>query len=302
MRLIKASDGRTNLFIWREGEEYYRQKSPIFLKEFTTLKYDVAPQPPDSSMIYVDVTKPLRFDDGSFDNIYCYHVYEHLTHKEADFFTAQIHRVLKPGGMYRLSSPDMEMCAGEYLKYLEGSLVEPNDLNLKRYRWAVMKLIEQSLRETTGGLMLEEIRKGAFDVDYVREKYGESYAAFFVEEPKKETVTTMPPRRSLLKRLLSLSPEKIMKRIEYANYQRLLKEYRNGIGADMRKNRETVTLLPDRLYFQLILEKQGFVDFKVKDYKTSDIPNWNKYDLDRSNNGDYAYDPSVYAEARKKKN
>ena len=63
MKLKQASDGHTNLFIWREGEEFYRQKSGIFLNEFTTLIFDLRPQPPDSPMIYYDVIKPLPFAD-----------------------------------------------------------------------------------------------------------------------------------------------------------------------------------------------------------------------------------------------
>ncbi len=301
MNLIQASDGHHNLFVWREGAEYYRQKSDVFLNEFTTLIYELSPQPPGSPMIYHDVTKPLPFADNSFDHVYCYHVYEHLLHKEADFFTAEISRILKRGGIYRVSTPDMEMVAGEYLKYLENSLMDPSEVNLKRYRWCVMKLIEQSIRGHAGGLMLESMRSGEFDRDYVKDTFGESYAVFFDAKPQQESRTKPTTQKSFLSRLLSLNPSKIKRRIDQLNHQRKLRAYRNGPGADLRFNRETVTLLPDRFYLKLKLEKQGFIDFAVKDYKTSDIPHWDKYDLDRSNHGDYAYDVSVYVEARKKR-
>ena len=299
MKIKRASDGKANLHIYREGDEYYRQKSKVFLKEFTTILYSLEPQPPDSPMLYHDLTEPLPFAENSFDAVNCYHVYEHLLHKEADFFTREIHRVLKPGGIYRVSVPNLECIAGEYLKYLEASLQDPNEQNIKRYRWTVMKLIEQSIREKTGGLMLEAIQKGEFDRAYVKGHYGEAFDVFFEPPKKQQQMAAASPPKSFIKRLFSLTPEKISRKFKWLSYSRKLNEFRTGKGKDLRFNRETVTLLPDRLYLKLKLEKQGFAGFNLKDYKTSDIPNWRKYDLDRSNNGDYPYDPSLYVESKK---
>src|SRR5262245_32901498 len=101
MKLVKATNGLHNLFVWRDGEEFFRMKNSIFLNEFTNVKFDVAPQPPDSPMLFCDITQRLPFADQSFDHVNCYHVYEHLLHREAEFFTSEIFRVLKPGGIYR---------------------------------------------------------------------------------------------------------------------------------------------------------------------------------------------------------
>ncbi len=301
MEIKKASDGRANLHIYREGDEYFRQKSKIFLTEFTTVIYNVEPPPPDSPMLYWDLAQPLPFADRSFDAVDCYHVYEHLFREEADRFTGEVHRVLKPGGIYRVSVPDLEWIAGEYLKYLEAALQDPSATNVKRYRWTVMKLIEQSIREKTGGLMLEAIRRGEFDRAYVREHYGEAFDAFFrgpSERPQPATAE-VSRKKTLRQRLFSLTPQKVSRKIRWLDYERKLAEFKRGRGKDLRFNRETVSLLPDRLYLKLLLAKPGFTGFSIKDYKTSDIPNWAKYDLDRSNNGDYPFDPSLYVEVRK---
>ena len=301
MELKQASNGDINLFIWREGHEYFRQKSKVFLKEFTTLIFDLRPQPPASPMIYHDLTKGLPFPDASFDHVNCYHVYEHLNFHEADILTREIRRVLKPGGIYRASTPNMEMIAAEYLKNLESCLDQETEANLKRYRWIVMKLIEQGIRDKTGGLMLETMQQGGFDRRYVRDVFGEAHDSFFDIKPQAQEAPPAGPalKRSLLKKVFSLNQQKIKNKINDLKYRKQLARYQNGIGADMRTNRETVTLLPDRLYLQLNFERNGFTDFTVRDYKTSLIRDWDKYKLDQSNNGEYAYDPSLYVEARK---
>jgi len=301
MKLVQANDGCYNLFMMRDGDEYYRQKSEIFLNEFTTLAYKTEPQPPQSPMIYHDVAHmPLPFEDNSFDHIYSYHIYEHLFHNEADFYTAEIFRVLKPGGIYRASAPNMEMVSSEYLKYLDKLCENQNDDDMRRYYWTVLKLIDQGVREVSGGLMLEAMRAGKLDKEYVKKNFGESYAIFFDGKPEQaSSQVKTAPRKSLLSRILSLSPEKIKARVENLKYKKKLKKYNKGLGADLRTNRETVSLLPDEIYLKRKLEASGFTDFSVKDYKTSNILHWEKYDLDRSNNGDYPYDPSVYVEAVK---
>jgi predicted SAM-dependent methyltransferase len=50
-----------------------------------------------------------RFSDNSVDEVYASHVYEHLGHRRElpDAFK-EVHRVLKPGGVFHVGVPDME--------------------------------------------------------------------------------------------------------------------------------------------------------------------------------------------------
>ena len=45
MKVNRASDGRANLHIWREGREYWCQKSPVFLREWTNVQFSLVPRP-----------------------------------------------------------------------------------------------------------------------------------------------------------------------------------------------------------------------------------------------------------------
>lgn len=59
----------------------------------------------------VDITRPLRFSANIFDAMYGSEVIEHVDLFQARGFLTEAHRVLKPGGIIRLTTPDLvEMC------------------------------------------------------------------------------------------------------------------------------------------------------------------------------------------------
>jgi len=64
--------------------------------------------------VRADVRRRLPFRDGSIDFIFSEHLIEHLTRDEAVRFLAECRRVLIPGGVFRVATPDLEMLAKEY--------------------------------------------------------------------------------------------------------------------------------------------------------------------------------------------
>ena len=300
MEIKRSSDGKYNLHFYREGDEYYRQKSPVFLKEFINVIFSVLPQPPDSGIAYYDITRPLLFLDNTFDAVDAYHVFEHLTPKEGERFAAEIYRVLKPGGIFRISVPDLERIAREYLMFLEESLKDPSEQNILRYRWAVMEMIDQATRDYSGGLMLEALKAGHFDKVIVKERYGDVFDDFFDQRARKERGAWTPPsRKTFFQRVFSNIPQKIARKWTYTVYEKKLRKKLKEINGDPLKTKERVRWMYDRLSLRLLVEKTGFTEFVRKDFNTSGIPNWDKYDLDQSNYGMHALDPSVYVECRK---
>lgn len=101
-----------------------------------------------------DVTSGLPFDCSSFDACYCSHLLEHLTTDEAHFLLTEIHRILKPGGIFRVVVPDLENIAQGYLKALEQA-VSNKDITEKNlnYEWMVLELVDQMVRDSSGGIM-----------------------------------------------------------------------------------------------------------------------------------------------------
>lgn len=71
-----------------------------------------------SGVHYLDVTKPFRVPDSTFDYLFSEHQVEHISFLEGNFMLRECFRVLKPGGVLRVSTPDLEALLGLYNKNL----------------------------------------------------------------------------------------------------------------------------------------------------------------------------------------
>ena len=61
-----------------------------------------------------DICGGLPEENGSVDNLYCSHVLEHLSLDDFRKALRESHRVLKPGGVFRLVMPDLEVMIDRY--------------------------------------------------------------------------------------------------------------------------------------------------------------------------------------------
>jgi SAM-dependent methyltransferase len=61
-----------------------------------------------SGAVYMDATRPLPLRDGSVDLIYSEHMIEHVPLGPALAMLRELHRVLRPEGMVRIATPDMD--------------------------------------------------------------------------------------------------------------------------------------------------------------------------------------------------
>jgi SAM-dependent methyltransferase len=282
VKITGTPDG-AYLHIWREGTAFETQKGLIFHKEWTNIKFALIPTPPSKDIYIRDIRRPLSLPTMSFDAVYANHVLEHLTPNEAKTFVAEVYRVLKPNGVCRVVVPDLEAACIEYLKSLDEAWASPSGDGLERYRWSVLELIDQLVREKSGGIMLELLKSGQFDTEYTRYRYGDVFSEFF------PPVSRAP---GLKEKILSRTPKELL--FELFRRVKLIL-----IGGDPRKTGEANKWMYDRLSLKLLLEAQGFQHYSVKSFRDSDIKNWDRYDFDRSNYGDYPLEPSVYVECRK---
>jgi predicted SAM-dependent methyltransferase len=280
---ITSTPNGTYLHIWREGTAFETQKSLVYHQEWTNIKFALIPTAAGKGINVCDIRRPLSLPDTSFDAVYANHVLEHLTPEEGAKFTKEIYRVLKPSGVFRVVVPDLETTCIEYLKCLDEGWTATSKESLQRYHWSVLELIDQMVRNRSGGLHLELLKSGQFDVSYARYRAGDVFSEFFPPVPRALTLN---------EKILARSPKELL-------YELLRRIKLILVRGDPRKTAEANKWMYDRLSLKLLLEAQGFRQYAVKDFRQSDINNWNRYDFDRSNHGDYPLEPSLYVECRK---
>lgn len=64
--------------------------------------------------IHADVTKGLKYPDHSASYVYTSHMIEHVSRWRALELLRECHRVLRPGGVIRILTPDLERWIQEY--------------------------------------------------------------------------------------------------------------------------------------------------------------------------------------------
>lgn len=80
----------------------------------TSERYEQHRQGVFDSVRYLNLRKPFPFRDNSFDNAFSAHVLEHLTREDGERCLREVHRILKPGGVVRLSVPDLDIGIAGY--------------------------------------------------------------------------------------------------------------------------------------------------------------------------------------------
>jgi SAM-dependent methyltransferase len=97
----------------------------------------------DSEIVVHDLRKGIPVNSESVDAVYHSHVLEHIDGKDVSAFFAEVHRVLRPGGVHRVVVPDLEAHVQMYLASLDEVRTDHDE--------AIYGLIGQSVRREAGG-------------------------------------------------------------------------------------------------------------------------------------------------------
>lgn len=81
---------------------------------------------PPPGVLYLDATQPFPIDSHSFDYVFSEHMIEHVPVTGAQHMLTECHRILKPGGRIRISTPPLQFLldlmvnpTAEHLRYAE---------------------------------------------------------------------------------------------------------------------------------------------------------------------------------------
>src|ERR1700683_883679 len=117
---------------------------------------DIAPSHP--SVIPCDLSQRLPFPDQDFDVVYHSNVLEHIRRDDALPFLRECFRILKPGGILRVATPDLERICKLYLEKLQQAAAG-DSASAHDYDWMLLEMYDQTVREKSGGGMIDFLRQ-----------------------------------------------------------------------------------------------------------------------------------------------
>ena len=73
-----------------------------------------------AGVVYLDATRPFPIKTGAFDAVLYEHMIEHIPKPDAVRMIGEIFRVLKPGGKFRVVTPDLDTLIDLFRRPIEG--------------------------------------------------------------------------------------------------------------------------------------------------------------------------------------
>jgi SAM-dependent methyltransferase len=100
--------------------------------------YFSGPRNGPAAIVGHDLRRRLPYADGSFSGAYSEHALEHLFPNHANQLLREIHRILKPGSIFRCAVPDLQ----KYVDFYLGKLVDPEFGKFESGREAIWALTQ----------------------------------------------------------------------------------------------------------------------------------------------------------------
>jgi SAM-dependent methyltransferase len=101
-----------------------------------------------------DLRDGIPFPDETFDLVYHATMLSMLRSASALRLMQECRRVLKPGGVLRVVTEDLEQMCQAYLQKLE-AVCNGNTESADDYEWMILELYDQATRESSGGGMVQ---------------------------------------------------------------------------------------------------------------------------------------------------
>ncbi|MBS1781872.1 MAG: methyltransferase domain-containing protein [Bacteroidetes bacterium] len=249
---------------------------------------------PDSDEVtYANLVKGIPFPENYFDVVYHSQVLEHIPRDKAASFLKECCRVLKPGAIIRVVVPDLENIVDEYKKCLLENLNNPSVLSEANYEWIMLEMLDQMVRNKSGGDFVTYLKRP----EVPNESYVIGRAGYVADSVRKKFLKPKSEQiRDNIKKVLS--SRAMMKRGLLYVWNKIIPQSRAKKVGKFRLGGEVHMWMYDRYSLSKLLRECGFGDISIKTAFQSEIPNWERYELDVKDNK--ILDPtSLFMEAKK---
>ena len=268
------------------------------------INIDIAPQGPEIRAY--DLSKGIPLPEGSCDVVYHSNLLEHLRRPQARHLMKECFRVLRPGGILRVAVPDLEQICRMYLTKLESAL-SGDIAGSADYEWMVIELLDQMVREQSGGDMLTYLNRDSLPNEvFVYARIGEE-GRDLVQSLRRPS--SRPKDSALSIRSFCHRGRRVLARAASAFYRglahRILWLFLGSTGlralqiGRFRLSGEIHLWMYDRYSLRQLMVEAGFRSPTVVPAGESRIPEWPTFNLDTLSDGTIVKPDSLFMEGIK---
>ena len=255
---------------------------------------DIAPAGPE--VMRWDLRRALPFRNGAFAAVYHSNILEHFRRPDASTFMKECFRMLKPGGILRVATPDLERICRLYLEKLQ-AVKSGEAAQVSDYDWMMIEMYDQTVREKSGGGMLAFLSQNPLPNErFVFERVGQEGRELMTALRKTKQSRPRTRTQEMIRR------PRILFEVLGRGFLKLFFGADAPCALDIGRFRlagEVHQWMYDRFSLGRLMSDAGFRNPTACSATESGIPNWGIYHLDALSNGDVIKPDSFYMEATK---
>jgi predicted SAM-dependent methyltransferase len=238
---------------------------------------------PHPGIISHDLRKGVPFADGTYDFVYHSTMLSHFRRPEAVRFMQECRRVLKPGGILRVVTEDLEQLCRVYLQKVEAAW-NGDPRAGHDHAWLLLEMFDQPMRERPGGEMLTYLTRPTLPNEaFIKQRIGEQGAIIIAgARARLRPDGTLAPRPSpgLLSRLKSSTKRALLTLVAGPKGPDALE-----VGRFRLLSGSSSYGFYDRYSLRELFKDAGFSDVSLRSPHVSGFRDWKDVNLDVAPSG-----------------